>query len=165
MNTLLIRRFRRALRQFERLNSYQLKACCTEVTFAQCLVLLEVDEAVQPSMGRLAATLRLDNSTLSRTIEGLVRKAMVQRRPDDTDRRTVLIALTATGKRVCRAIHRHNDACVLQLFDNIPPSRHATVIRNFETLVQAFLDCEAKTTPLGGRTGRRATSGQQARAR
>lgn len=146
MDTIQIRRFRRTLRQFERLNAQQLKNCCTEVTFAQCLVLLEVDEAGQPSMGGLAATLRLDNSTLSRSIEGLVRKGMVERHRNDTDRRTVRIALTATGKKVCRAIHRDNDACVLRLFDNIPQSRHKTVIRNFETLVEAFLDWEAETT-------------------
>ena len=145
-----IRRFRRALRQFERLNAYQLKNCCTEVTFAQCLVLLEVDEAGHPSMGELAAKLRLDNSTLSRTIDGLVRKGMVDRQGDETDRRTVRIVLTAEGKNVCGEIHRDSDACVLRLFDKIAPSRHQTVIRNFETLVEAFLEWEVEVTEPGG---------------
>lgn len=149
MNINRIRRFRRSLRQFERLNHYQLKNCCTEVTFAQCLLLLEIDEAGQPSMGDLAASLRLDNSTLTRTIAGLVRKELVKRRGDDTDRRTVRIVLTPNGKSICRTIHRDSDACVRRLFGKISPSRHETIIRNFETLVEAFLAWEADPSRPG----------------
>ena len=164
MNTPQIRRFRRSLRRFERLNTYQLKNSCTEVTFAQCLVLLEIDEAGRPSMGDLAASLRLDNSTLSRTIAGLVRKGMVRRRGDDTDRRTVRIVLTPSGKSVCRTIHRDGDACVLRLFDKISPSRHETVIQNFETLVEAFLEWETDPSRSGCRTVQRSTARKTTRA-
>ncbi len=145
MNTDQVRRFRRSLRRFERLNSDQLKKCCTEVTFAQCLVLLEVDDGDRPTMSELAAGLRLDNSTLSRSIEGLVGKGMVERVADDADRRRVRIALTAAGRELCRSIHRDNDACVIRLFERIPAAERQAVIDNFEILVEAFLDWETET--------------------
>ena len=137
-----IRRFRRSLRKFERLVTLQLKNCCSGVTFGQCLVLLEIEEHGQPTMGLLAAQLRLDNSTLSRTVEGLVRNGHVERARDDRDRRVVCILLTPAGSAVCKAIHKENDACCRQLFQKIPVSRREAVIRHFDTLVQAFMDWE-----------------------
>lgn len=142
MDTREIREFRRVLRQFERINSVQLKSCCSGVTLAQCLVLLEIDENGHMTGGQLASRLRLDSSTLSRTIDSLVRGGLVERQRDDRDRRVVWIALTADGDSVCRSIHRDNDARYREVFDRIPPSRRRTVLRNFRVLVQAFLDNE-----------------------
>jgi DNA-binding MarR family transcriptional regulator len=143
MKTVEIRRFRRSLRQFERLSQFQLKRCCTEVTLAQCLVLLEVDDAGRPSMGELAARLRLDNSTLSRTIESLVARGAVERHRDESDRRTVRIGLTPSGERTCAEIHDDCDGFVRQLFDNVPRDRRAKALQGFETLIEAFLAWEA----------------------
>ncbi len=139
-----IRRFRRFLRRFERLTNAQLKNCCAGVTLAQCLVLLEIDENGQLTMSQLASRLRLDNSTLSRTIEGLVQRRLVKRLREDQDRRVVRIRLTREGDAVCRSIHEENDGHYIRVFEKIPESRRGTIIKNFETLVQAFLDCEVE---------------------
>ena len=139
-----IRHFRRILRTFERLTSLQLRDCCQGVTLAQCLVLLEIDESGQLTMSQLASRLRLDNSTLSRTIEGLVQRGLVERLREDQDRRLVRIRLTPEGDLVCRSIHEQNDEHYLRVFEKIPESRHGAVAKNFETLVQAFLDCEVE---------------------
>jgi DNA-binding MarR family transcriptional regulator len=147
MNIEEIRRFRRILRRFERLNNAQIKNCCSGVTLAQCLVLLEVEEQGRPTMGRLASQLRLDNSTLSRTVDGLVGNGLVERLRDDRDRRVVWIRLTPQGGALCRAIHEENDAHCRRAFEKIAPSKRGAVIRNFEILVQAFLDCEAESEP------------------
>ncbi len=139
-----IRRFRSALRRFERFNHAQLKGCCARVTLAQCLVLLEIDESGQPIMSQLASRLRLDNSTLTRTIEGLVRDRLVERLRESRDRRVVRIRLTPEGETVCRSIHDENDGRFIRVFEKIPESRRRTVIKNFEALVQACLDHEAE---------------------
>ena len=139
-----IRRFRRSLRRFERLTHAQLKNCCANVTLPQCLVLLEIDEAGQPTMSQLASGLRLDNSTLSRTIEGLVARRLVKRLRENQDRRVVRIRLTSEGGAVCREIHEENDGHCGRVFEKIPASRRGAVIKNFETLVTAFLDCEVE---------------------
>ena len=80
MKTSQIRHFRSILRRLERITNTQLRNCCAGVTLAQCLVLLEIDECGQLTMSRLATGLRLDNSTLSRTIDGLVRRGLVEYR-------------------------------------------------------------------------------------
>lgn len=144
-----IRRFRRALRRFERLAQSQLKNCCAEVTLAQCIVLLEIDEAGELSLSQLASRLRLDNSTLSRTIEALVQRRLVERLRQEEDRRVVRIRLTPDGDAVCRAIHEQNDEHYLGVFKKIPRSSRGPVIRSFETLVQALLDHEVESTPRG----------------
>lgn len=149
MKTRDIRRFRRALRQFERITTADLKRCCTLVTFAQCLVVLAVEDHGEPTMGELAAELRLDNSTLSRTIAGLVDKGYVERLQDPHDRRTVRVGLTASGEAACAAIHRDNDACCREVFEHIPADRRDDVIRHFELLVEALLAREAAACSCG----------------
>ena len=149
MDTSTIRRFRRSLRQFERLSADQLKRCCTEVTFAQCLVLLEIDESEGTTIKELSSALRLDNSTLSRSVEGLVGRGMVERRPDESDRRRVQIVLTPEGRDLCTSIHQDNDACVRHLFERIPSGERQSVVDNFEILVQAFLDWETEVDRTG----------------
>jgi DNA-binding MarR family transcriptional regulator len=137
-----IRQFRRTLRQFERITNSQLKGCCIEVTLAQCLVLMEVDDAGRLTVGELASRLRLDDSTLSRTIDGLVRRGLLDRSRDEQDRRVVRIRLTPQGDSICAAIHEQNDAMYRIVFDRIPVAKRGTVLRSFSRLVQAFLDSE-----------------------
>jgi len=137
-----IREFRRVLREFERVTSTHLKNCCAEVTLAQCLVLMEVDEADCLTVGALASRLRLDDSTLSRTIDGLVRKELLERTRDDRDRRVVKVRLTPQGDSICAAIHEQSDAIYRTVLDRIPATKRKTVTRSFETLVKAFLESE-----------------------
>ncbi|MCP4201117.1 MAG: MarR family transcriptional regulator [bacterium] len=144
MHTRQIRSYRRILRRFERVTNAQLKSCCSHVTLAQCLVLLEIEEGGRLTMGQLAANLRLDNSTLSRTVDGLVAKGLLGRERGDSDRRVVWIELTPEGAAVSRSIHEENDTHSRRVFDKIPASRRDAVIRDFEILVQAYLDCEAE---------------------
>ncbi len=160
MNLKEVRQFRRIMRRFERVSDAQVKNCCAHVTLAQCVVLLEIDENGRLTMGQLAARLRLDNSTLSRTIEGLVGKGVVERQREERDRRIIYIQLTSEGKAACRDIHRENDEHCRRVFDKIPTSKRGAVIRNFEILVQAFLDYEADSI-LGADSGSLVSAGKK----
>ena len=137
METSEIRRYRRILRQFHRLTGVQIRSCCSGITLTQCLVLLGIDEHGHSTMGQLALDLKLENSALSRTVDGLVRKKLVSRLRDDSDRRLVWIRLTENGVSTCQEIHEENDKYCLQIFENFPPSERTAIIRNFEALVQA----------------------------
>lgn len=142
MKTNEIRQYRRSLREFQRLIGYQLKGCCCGVTITQCLVLMSVDEHGHLTMGQLAADLKLDYSTLSRTVDALVKKKLVARLRDDSDRRLVWIRLTDEGRTTCLDIHKVNDEYCLRVFEHIPPSERTALIRNFEALIQVYLDHE-----------------------
>jgi DNA-binding MarR family transcriptional regulator len=91
--------FRRQLRLLEREVVTQLEAdtTCCGVTLAQCHTLVEL-AASEISLTGLAAALDLDTSTLSRTVDGLVRAGLVDRAEDAADRRSLRIALTPAGR-------------------------------------------------------------------
>ena len=142
MKTRDLRQFRRALRRFTRLIDRQLKTCCTQVTLAQCLVLLEIEDLGEPTMSELAAKVGLDTSTVTRTTDGLVERGQVERRRSAEDRRVVTVCLTPKGRRSCKAIHADNDAIWSRVFAHIPASERQDVLRHFEMLVQASIACE-----------------------
>ncbi len=105
-----IRSFRKGLRALERQVELALIAqteCCG-VTPAQCHLLLAVEEAGEASVGDLAVVLELDASTLSRTVDGLVRAGILDRREDPDNRRRQLVSLSASGREKADSI---NDLC------------------------------------------------------
>jgi DNA-binding MarR family transcriptional regulator len=144
-----IRSYRRALRQFQRLVGVQMKSCSCSVSLPQCLILLELDEHGQMTMSQLAAALRLDHSTLSRTVDGLVRNKLIARLRDESDRRLVWVRLTDHGARTCADIHLNNDAYCASVFDNIPLAERVNVLEAFESLVQAYLMHEKSAEKSG----------------
>ena len=137
-----IRDYRRTLRQFQRLVGAQMRSCSCSVSLPQCLILLELDEHGQMTMSQLAAALRLDHSTLSRTVDGLVRSKLIARLRDESDRRLVWVRLTDQGAKTCADIHRNNDAYCASVFDNIPLSERTNILEAFESLVRAYLEHE-----------------------
>ena len=98
--------FRHDLRALEREVARQLEietACCG-VTLPQCHALLELSRG-ETSLSGLAARLDLDASTLSRTVESLVRAGLVERSVDARDRRAVCLRLTQAGRRKVDSIN------------------------------------------------------------
>jgi DNA-binding MarR family transcriptional regulator len=105
-----LRRFRRSLRALEReveLALSEQTECCG-VTSAQCHLLLEIEAGGRASIGELASALALDPSTLSRTVDSLVRAALVSRSDDPSNRRRQLVELLPAGREKVEAI---NAAC------------------------------------------------------
>ena len=91
--------FRRQLRVLEREMVSQLgtDTSCCGVTLAQCHTLLEISGSALSLTG-LATALDLDTSTLSRTVDGLVRAGLVERTEDAADRRLLRLVLTPAGR-------------------------------------------------------------------
>ncbi|MBI5085947.1 MAG: MarR family transcriptional regulator [Acidobacteria bacterium] len=115
-----VKEFRRDLRVLERELMRQLEgetACCG-VTLAQCHALMELSFGEQSLRG-LAEAVDLDTSTLSRTVDGLVKAGLVQRTEDPADRRSVRLVLTAAGVervgRIDEMCNRYYDGLFLRL--------------------------------------------------
>jgi DNA-binding MarR family transcriptional regulator len=139
MDVKIIRNFRHNLRRLERIIGSSLRhdTCCHGVSIAQCHTLLALEQLGCPNLGELATELELDKSTLSRTIEGLVRRGLVQREADSADRRSISIALTPDGQEICDGINQSNDdryRAVLASINRDP--REMTTF--FSELVQAM---------------------------
>ncbi len=146
MDTKEIRAFRRDLRSFSRILDQQDQVCCcSEVTPAQCHALLELEESGPLPNAELAALLKVDASTLSRTIDQLDQRGLVVRKPHPTDRRVTLLKLSDRGSQVATTIHVSADALYRSVFDNIPEDRRPDVIQGFAQLVEAFVHWQIQT--------------------
>ncbi len=129
--------FRRDLRVLERELMRQLKgetACCG-VTLAQCHALLELSFS-ELSLSGLAAAVDLDTSTLSRTVEGLVKAGLVERTPGLADRRSVRLVLSATGRAKVAVIDEMCDRYYTELFEQLIEKDQRCIIRAVSLLAR-----------------------------
>lgn len=110
----------------------------SNVNLAQCHTILELGEQSRTTIGELAKSMGLDKSTLSRTIDNLVKKGLVNRVPNPSDRRYTLINLTKEGESTRKQINSTNDAYFEQIFKAIPKGEHDKIIQSFELLVEAM---------------------------
>ncbi len=136
----IIRGFRCDLRTLEREVVFSLSAdagCCG-VTFAQCHLLLEVEQRGTTSITRLAAALELDKSTLSRTVDIMVRAGLLSRQGDPASRRQQVIGLTTLGRQKAETIDTSCDASYRRLFDFIPAAKRKAVIASVSILAEAM---------------------------
>jgi len=153
-----LRDFRKMIRVLERefATELALETSCCGVTLAQCHALLELDAAGEVSLSGLADMAGLDKSTLSRTIESLVRENLVERITDSDDRRAVRISLSGKGRERASAINTMCDEYYGKLLSEIPVSSHAAVIETLGLIGNAMTEirlrgscCAEKENPNG----------------
>lgn len=141
MSNIPSREFRKVLRHFERELAVQNNSnCCCGVTVTQCHALMELDMKDNLTLGELAARLNLDNSTVSRTVESLVRKELIDRKIPPRNRRTTIISLTDKGKSVCNSINEGNDEYYNKILSSFPEDKRTSFIDFFELFVRAMIE-------------------------
>lgn len=135
-----IESFRQNLRSFERLIEHQTKNStdCNGVSLAQCHAILALDQLKSSSVNKLADDLGLDKSTVSRTIEGLVRIGLVNREIDMENRRASILTLTGQGKKTAQNINEENNLFFRNVFLNLPQEKLDSFIDGFNIFVQAL---------------------------
>ncbi len=74
-------------------------------------------------LNELAALLGLDKSTMSRTVNTMVRHGLVAREPHPEDRRYVKISLTDAGNRVLADIESKMADYYLNIYQSIPQDK------------------------------------------
>jgi DNA-binding MarR family transcriptional regulator len=137
-----VREFRAIFRRFERIHRTLMedRDCCSGLTITQCHPLLEIEEMGQSNLKDLASKMNLDKSTLSRTIDGLVRRGLVKREADSDDRRYVFLTLTAEGQKICDDINERNDRFYEGILRKISKSTSSGGIEYFDELVRILCD-------------------------
>ncbi len=108
-----LQQFRETIRVLEREIILQnTLSCCEGVSLSQCHALLEIGNSPEISVSELAKNMQLDKSTVSRTVDGLVKKTLVDRVIPDENRRMAMLNLTDEGKEVCKTINFTNDSYI-----------------------------------------------------
>lgn len=91
------------------------EATCCGVTTAQNRTILELGYVGTVSLLDLAVQLGVDKSTMSRTVESLVRARLVERKQDSENRRYVKVSLTERGQ----AIFQETDGKLIRYYEAI----------------------------------------------
>lgn len=146
--------FRQALRRLEAEIGINLsgETSCCGVTMAQCHLLLEIDRyrgTAGTSLTELASDLRADKSSLSRTLDALVREGLAARGENPENRRKISISLTEKGKAKADYINALCDASYAGVFELIPEDKRQAVIESVALLAGAMREArnqESKTT-------------------
>jgi DNA-binding MarR family transcriptional regulator len=153
ISTKVITEFRNNLRVLEREIARYLKneTDCCGVTFSQCHIILELEQQGAVSMKQLAALLELDNSTLSRVIDGMVNTGLITRQTNPDDRRAVILTLTEKGQGVAETINCQCNTFYQDVFQSLVPEKHAQVIESIALLSKA-LKISRQKEPLANQT-------------
>ena len=95
-----VKQFREYTRELEcHLDNINHNDCCTcNVNKSECFLIVEIGRQPGICIKDLAQILKLDKSGVSRSVEELVKKGYILRRPSEKDRRSVVLTLTKSGE-------------------------------------------------------------------
>ncbi len=108
------------------------------VTHAECHVLIELGKHEQRTAGELAELLRLDKSTVSRTVSRLVAAKLVTIAVDAKDARRKPLALTSAGKKRLVTIDRLAGGRVDEALATLREADRAAAINGLELYAKAL---------------------------
>ena len=116
--------------------------CCCGISEPECFVLVEIGRKPNVSVKEVAEILRLDKSGVSRTVEELVQKDYVERKPSTEDRRFVVLNLTLKGKERFEKIENDMNRKFKEILDKIPVDKREQVIEALELYNVACCELE-----------------------
>lgn len=115
------------------------EASCCGISSAQCRAILELgarDTAI--SLIDFADAIGVDKSTMSRTVDLLVRAGLSWRAEDGTNRRYVNIGLTDQGKDVYRRLSESLNHYFEEIWSEIPVEKRTQVGESMRLLADAI---------------------------
>ena len=116
------------------------RICCHDLSVTQCYALEALVERGPLTINDLAARLYLDKSTVSRVVDALGRKGLLEKAPHPEDRRAVQLLASPAGKSVQAQIAgeiRENEKRLLTDFD---PEVRSAMIELIGRLASAAAD-------------------------
>lgn len=108
----LVGRIRAASRRLVRELDLLGKNAAADCTLAQGHALLELRAGGALSIGELGRRLRLDPSSISRSVSRIERNGWISREPDPEDQRRRLLSLTDRGREAVKDLDLHADSVV-----------------------------------------------------
>lgn len=110
---------------------------CHGISVTECYALEAVNRHGPLRLGDLAERLHLEKSTMSRVVDALLRKGLVDRRTQEEDRRAVHIEATSRGRRLHERIAREARGRYRTLLEEVPPPSRSVVIGFLERLARS----------------------------
>jgi len=105
------------------------------VTVAEWIVLQEVLQAGETRPSHLADRLGMTRGAISKLVERLSAKELVERRASENDRRSQCVSLTARGRRLVPILARLADANDREFFGHLSEGQAAALVNCLRDLV------------------------------
>jgi DNA-binding MarR family transcriptional regulator len=150
-----VKLFRQKVREMERTLGWSQKndVQCCGVTMAQCHALIEIGQREEISIVDLAGILGVDTSTLSRTVDHMVKNGLVERLLNPQDRRYVSLSLTKKGEAAFDTIETTFNAYFTRVFELIPEEKHSQVMESLMLVTTALARCNGENQCCAGTDG------------
>ena len=119
------------------IDEYQQHLAELDLTFLQAQT-LRILRRGESTPGNLATELRVTAPAITQLVDRLVRKELVERRAIDGDRRAVIIALSAKGKRLVDAFRKRRGAVFTRALERLNTSDQREALRALERITESF---------------------------
>jgi DNA-binding MarR family transcriptional regulator len=113
------------------------RICCHDVSVTQCYAIDALVRRGPSTLGDLARELFLDKSTASRVVATLVRKKYVARAAHPADGRSIVLRVTASGRRLHDLIRQDLVAEARHLIEDFEPEVREAATRLILRLARA----------------------------
>ena len=114
------------------------------LSMARTKVLARLRERGPTRQNVLATELALSPHSITDIVDGLERSGMAERRPDPTDRRAKLVAITDAGEAGLDVANATRDRLLKQIFGALSEADRATFLRILDSLDEAAQQLIAK---------------------
>ncbi|MBO7449866.1 MAG: MarR family transcriptional regulator [Clostridiales bacterium] len=119
--------------------------CCQcSVNTLQCFLVVEIGRQPGINVKELSEIMNMDKSGISRSVDELVQKGFVSREPSKTDRRSVVLRLTADGKKRFNKIEKDMDDKFRVVFEKIDEDKQEMVLEALKIYNEACRKAEEK---------------------
>jgi DNA-binding MarR family transcriptional regulator len=114
-----------------------LAACEEDVTLPQYRMLVVLGTRGPQPAATLAAALGVSAPTATRMCDRLVRKHLVERRANPSDRRQVVLSLTNAGHELVHTVTQRRRKAIAALLKDVPSDRLASLVEAFRLFADA----------------------------
>ena len=104
---------------------------------AQVRALVIISSRSSVSLSELAASANLHLTRASRLCDRLVAEGLILRSEDPTNRRQLMLTLTADGEQVVRTVMEHRRAAIKPILARLPKQRRAELVSVLEEFAAA----------------------------
>lgn len=114
------------------------ETACHGVTLSQHYVIDALERKNELTMNELSAEVGLAMSTLTRIVDGLVRKGYISRYPSEHDRRKVCVTLTNEGTSLSKNLRDCSEAFWAKILESVPAEKKREMIDSFKIINDAL---------------------------
>ncbi len=129
-----------------------------EMTGAQKRILYLLDLEGPKRMSRIAKLVGVTLPAATAVVDKLVRSQLVMRESDPDDRRAVLVALTAEGRRATAKFKQVHEQRLREVLERLDAEKRGRLIRAFQAIHDLLAEIDTTDDEVGSHAGDRQES-------